>query len=160
MTRAYTLSSSSPPHPTSVLLAAAVATAVLVYIFSENSSSSSSTVLWAKVLALIMNVFMIIAIILLGCGFPELDDPCRDSHSRQCGLQCAATKGKMKAMILCAPYSLGASAYLYFAGEVFAFIGAFFAACISVPYSCELWGRGGEVLGVRPCLLTVLLFCR
>lgn len=90
--------------------------------------------LWAKAMMLLSIVCLIVAMVLIPFGFSSLDDPCAEEDERHCGLKCASPEGEMEFFILCAPYELGSSIFLLFVGEIFVFIGSFFAACVGVRY--------------------------
>ena len=113
-----------------------------------------SVALWAKALMLVSVVCLIVALVLIPFGFSSLDDPCEEDDQKQCGLQCAQSDGDMEFFILCAPYELGASAFLLFAGEVLVFIGSFFAACVGVRYGRRGLSSGGY------CACRRSLLCR
>lgn len=113
------------------MLAGIIVIIVLVILCSRRPRLNA--VLWAKALTLLMNTTLIVAIVLLPFGLPFLDDPC-GSDEKQCGLQCGNDDGQMSYFVLCSPYEVGTSVYLFFAGEVLIFIACFFAACVGIYY--------------------------
>jgi hypothetical protein len=128
-------------------------TCILILVFAFMSRHLLSVALWAKALMLLSVICFIVALVLIPFGFPSLDDPCEEDSGKHCGLQCAQEDGNMEYFILCAPYELGTSVFLLFAGEVIVFIGSFFAACVGTRY-----GEGEHSCVESTCLYNTLLF--
>lgn len=102
---------------------------------------------YAKQVSNLTDVFMVLGVLLVPCGYTYLDDSCPSGlHQGQCGLICEGN-GKMELFVLCPPYSMGASAYLSITGVVLIFIATFVSSCVRSKRGMSSSFFGGRGVG-------------